>query len=276
MIKKSKKISILITNYNKKNFLRESIESCLNQSEQDYEVIILDNFSSDGSDFLLKKYYKKCFIKKNKRISVYPALNQINLIKQGIKYCSGEIICFLDSDDYFYKNKIKIIKKIFETNSGISVVFDLPIMKSNNSFQKTKLKKFFRKKIWPTIISTSGISLKKKFLEKCIKNKFLDKYPLLEIDFRINALTRIMNFKYKIIDHDLTVYRSNTVGIMSKIKKYSSIWWIKRLQAHQYMKDKLSYMNKKHFLTLDYFLTRVVNFFLFFFITNKFSKNNLK
>jgi glycosyltransferase involved in cell wall biosynthesis len=255
------KFSILITNYNKKPFLKQCVQSCLKQSYKNFEIIIFDNYSNDGSQLLLKKFEKKCIIKKQKKIGSNSAMNQIDLIKKGAKFCSGDVICLLDSDDYFFINKLKIIKKNFENNKNLSVLFDVPLLKENKKFRKQILKTFFKKNTWPTIINTSGISIKKNFLKLCIKNKFFDQYPLLEVDFRINALCKILSFEYKILNDNLTVYRLGTQGIMSKLKKYSRLWWSKRLQAHSYMSDKLKSNGQIYVNSFDCNLTKFINFF---------------
>ena len=99
------KLSILITSYNKLNYIEKCIDSCLDQDiSQEIEIVILDNFSDDNSDKIFKKYEDKIKIFKKKRISEFPAINQIDLIKEGLSISSGEIIFLLDGDDYFLQN----------------------------------------------------------------------------------------------------------------------------------------------------------------------------
>ena len=258
-------ISILITNYNKSKYLNKCITSCLNQNYKNFEIVILDNFSTDGSQLLLNRFAKKCILVKKKRVSEYSAVNQINLIKEGIRYCKGKVICLLDSDDYFFKSKLKVIKNFFFNNDKLSIIFDVPIIKKNNYYYKKKIKYFYNKNTWPTIINTSCISIKKVLLQKLIKNNFLNNYPLLEVDFRINAICRILNVEYKIIDENLTVYNVDASEIISKLSKYSRVWWKKRLQAHSFMIDKLKQRGKYYNSFLDHNITRLVNFCITFF-----------
>lgn len=258
------RISILITNYNKKTFLQSAIISCLNQNYNNYEIIIFDNYSNDGSLTVLKKFETKCIIRRKVRMSKYAAMNQIDLIKEGLKISGGEIICLLDSDDFFFKNKLKIVNKNFQNDKNLSILFDVPLIKNKNYFRKLKISNFLKKNTWPTIINTSSISIKKNFLKKCIKNNFFESYPLLEIDFRINAICRILNTKYRIIQDNLTIYRVGTPGIMSKLKKFSKLWWIKRLQAHNYMIAKFQSVGRKYGSFLDYKFTKMANLILNF------------
>ena len=95
------KISILISSYNKGNYLEKCIQSCLNQNYKDYEIILIDNESTDDTESILKKYKEHITIRRTPKISKYPAVNQIDLLSQALVISSGEIICFLDADDYF-------------------------------------------------------------------------------------------------------------------------------------------------------------------------------
>ena len=62
-----------------------------------------------------------------------------------------------------------------------------------------------------------------------------------------------------ISNKDLTNYRQVNDGIMSNIKKYSKKWWIKRLEAHQYMEKIFSKHNKKYNISFDFLLTKVLS-----------------
>ena len=111
------KISILISNYNNDKFLNRCINSCLAQTYSNKEIIIVDDSSTDNSCDVLKKYakYKNIKVVFNKiKISKYPALNQFNAIIKAFKLSNGKIICLLDSDDFFERNKLKEITKYFK------------------------------------------------------------------------------------------------------------------------------------------------------------------
>jgi glycosyltransferase involved in cell wall biosynthesis len=103
------KISVLIDNYNYAKFLAECIESVLGQTYQNFEIIIVDDGSKDNSKQIIENYMNK-----DKRIKAIFKENggQASAFNEGIKYCNGEIICFLDSDDKF---KPKKLEKVAET-----------------------------------------------------------------------------------------------------------------------------------------------------------------
>ena len=61
------KFTILITSYNKEKYLKECIQSCLNQNKKDYEIILCDNFSDDGTRTILTEFENKLKIIKKKK-----------------------------------------------------------------------------------------------------------------------------------------------------------------------------------------------------------------
>ena len=251
-------VSILISSYNKGNYIEECINSCLNQTYKNFEIILLDNFSNDKTNRILKKFSKQIKILRRKKISKFPSLNQIDLLIKAFKVSKGSIICLLDADDFFHQKKIEKIKKLFLLKKKNNVIFDLPIIKKKNYKKKFSLKKKYQKNIWPTIIPTSSISFRRVFFKKCLDLKIFNKFDLLEIDFRINVLAINFFKNYYITKQNITYYRETENSIMSNMKKYSKKWWIKRNQAHQYMIN-LFKRNKIKYNNLDYSITKMIN-----------------
>lgn len=99
--------SVIITNYNHKPYIEKCISSVLNQTFKNFELIIVDNKSNDGSLEIIKKF-------KDKRIRLFLISNKGIIAKSrnlGIKKAKSKWIAFLDSDDYWYKRKLEIIHK---------------------------------------------------------------------------------------------------------------------------------------------------------------------
>lgn len=250
------KFSILISSFNKGRYLKKCINSCINQKEKDFEIILYDNYSTDNTSKILEQYKSKIKIYKKKRLSKYPAFNQIDLILNAFKKSKGSIICLLDADDFFLDNKLSTLKKYFNKQKKINTIFDLPIEKNNNYEKKFKIKRKIQKNIWPTIIPTSGISSKRIFFNRFIKKTFLKKFKNLEIDFRLNVYSRNIDKKFLIINNDLTTYRKVNNGIMSNIKKYSKKWWKKRYEAHNFMNDLFLKNNMRYNNNIDFLLSK--------------------
>jgi glycosyltransferase involved in cell wall biosynthesis len=87
-------------NYNKENYIKRCLNSCVNQSYKNIEIIFVDNLSNDNS-LKIAKDFKNIKVLSTKVRSKYPALNQIDTLLTGIKFCKGKIVSLLDSDDFF-------------------------------------------------------------------------------------------------------------------------------------------------------------------------------
>lgn len=109
------KFSIILPTYNRgDSYLKHAINSVIEQSYKNWELIIIDNNSTDSTDSLVKSY-------KNSKIKLYKISNDGNIAKSrnlGIKKSSGDYIAFLDSDDYWTSEKLHICNKYFMNNSN--------------------------------------------------------------------------------------------------------------------------------------------------------------
>jgi len=132
---KSLKVSVVIPTYNRLEFLKQAIDSLLNQSHPPDEIIVVDDGSSDGT----KEYLKK-ISKKYKIIKYYYFTKNCGPSKArnlGIKNATGDIICFFDDDQIAHKNWIKEIVKTFKENRDIGGVGGKLIeLEPNNMVEK--------------------------------------------------------------------------------------------------------------------------------------------
>ena len=108
-------VSVLMTIFNHQNYLKESVRSVMNQSYKNWELITIDNGSTDNSKKILKtindKRIKKFFLKKN--------IGRTKCLNLGLEKCKGKFIAILDSDDIANKNRIKIQLKQFYLNKKL-------------------------------------------------------------------------------------------------------------------------------------------------------------
>jgi len=109
-------ISIIITAYNRKGFLLDAFNSALNQtlSKDKYEIIVTKNFTDNKIDNYIKKNGGKLvFFDK-------PGIGP--RIADALKYAKGEVICFLEDDDLFMKEKLEYIYNTFLENKNLVYV----------------------------------------------------------------------------------------------------------------------------------------------------------
>jgi teichuronic acid biosynthesis glycosyltransferase TuaG len=113
------KVSIITPVYNSEKFLAEAIESVINQTYQNWEMILVDDKSTDTSVNIIKHYAKKdkrilpIFL--NENVGAGPARNK------AIEASTGQIIAFLDSDDIWLKEKLeRHVPFMIEKNAAFS------------------------------------------------------------------------------------------------------------------------------------------------------------
>jgi len=107
-----KKITIITVVKNAQDKLEDCIKSVLNQNYTNLEYIIIDGNSSDGTQQIIDKYknhINKIIIEDDKGIW--------NAMNKGIKMAEGEIIGFLNSDDYYFENTLEIVDSYFSKNN---------------------------------------------------------------------------------------------------------------------------------------------------------------
>jgi glycosyltransferase involved in cell wall biosynthesis len=110
------KVSIIIPVYNCELYITQAIESVLNQTYTDYEIIVIDDGSTDNTHQVLQPYMKKIryFYQENKGLSATR--------NQGIKMAKGELIALLDADDLFLYYKLQEQVAIFDAQPNIGLV----------------------------------------------------------------------------------------------------------------------------------------------------------
>ena len=243
-MKKRNKLSasIIVVNYNNALYLEECLNSLINQSYKPIEIIVIDDQSTDHSLEIIKKYKKKIkFFKTSKKKNI-GSYDQINAYFTGYKKSKGEIIFFIDSDDYFKKKKVEVIINYFLEKKNLKLIFDLPILK----FEKMKRKMNFKERnffltSWPRFTPQSCISLKREFAEEIFKKSFIFKFETIWFDFRIASYHFLKYGKLEVIDKYLTYYRQIKGSASKKYKFLGKNWWFRRKQAHDYM----SFLRKK-------------------------------
>lgn len=99
-----KEVSIIMPNYNCLAYLPKAIDSVLQQQDVRFELIVVDDGSTDGSLEWLQQAEKKY---NQLRLITQPNLGVIAARNRAIKKANGQFIAFLDADDYWYPNKLR-------------------------------------------------------------------------------------------------------------------------------------------------------------------------
>tara|TARA_Y100000996_G_scaffold415420_1_gene410069 strand:+ start:4373 stop:5305 length:933 start_codon:yes stop_codon:yes gene_type:complete len=113
------KVSILMNCYNSDRYLRESIDSVINQTFSDWEIIFWDNQSTDDSAKIVASY-------NDKRIKYFFAPSHTTLYggrNAALEYCTGKYLAFLDCDDLWMTEKLEKQVALLENDDNIVLVY---------------------------------------------------------------------------------------------------------------------------------------------------------
>lgn len=197
---KNPAVSVIIPTYNRAKLLPRAIKSVLNQTYQDFELIVVDDASTDNTEKVVKEFQEKdgriryIQYKKNKGGSA--ARNS------GIKAAKGEYIAFQDSDDEWLPEKLEKQMKVFENVSPeVGVVYTAfwrvdsdkkTIIPS--SWVKQKEGNIHKELLRGNFVTTPSIVARKECFEKA--GMFDEKLPRLQDWELVIRFSKYYNFKY--------------------------------------------------------------------------------
>ena len=118
-------ISVIMANYNGERYLGEAIESVLMQTYQDFEFIIVEDASTDGSRKVIENYHR---LDEDRIKPIYGHENrgQGACFNIGVQLSKGNVICFLDSDDLWFTAMISGLRtnlRMFTTRFNPKINF---------------------------------------------------------------------------------------------------------------------------------------------------------
>lgn len=175
------KFSIIIPVYNIEEYLKECLESIINQSFKDFEVICINDGSTDNSLEILQKYAEK-----DKRFKVLNQENQGQGIARNnaLNIANGEYILFVDPDDFIELNMLEVLNERLDVQNVDVAFFDYQIFGENT---KTKIVRFMdeMKKIfnlnindnlvfnWQELVKNNFSNISMMVWNKVYSNKFI-------------------------------------------------------------------------------------------------------
>ncbi len=205
-------VSIIIPYYDDEKNIKISVKSALNQTYNNTEIIIIDNENSNRSNNILKKLSKKS--KKIKIVKNLTKLNYAGLGRNiGIKSSKGKFIAFLDSDDYWDKNKLK-----FQIAKCIKDKIDVLFTNFKAFNEKKKIiysvkppsSLNFNDLIKACPVCCSSVII----LKKCFKKRLFKKLKTKE-DYDLWLNLSKAGYKIQCLDRYLTYYKVRTNSLSS-------------------------------------------------------------
>ncbi|MBQ6494994.1 MAG: glycosyltransferase [Bacilli bacterium] len=252
-----KKVSIIIPVYGVEKYIAKCLDSLVNQTLDDIEIIVVNDGSPDNSQKIIDKYVKKypdkvkSYIKENG--------GQGSARNYGIKYATGEYVGYVDSDDYVEKDMYKkLYDKAKVDDLDIVVCGSYNVVEETENkvvdldkiiFDDKKLNSFFgRMAVWNKIY-------KKKLVENM---KFRSKVWYEDLDFTVNVLSKAKKVDYVNEPfYDYLIREGSTMN-NSNIERNLEI-----LLAFDEIKDNKKYSEIIEFLAVDHIyisaVVRVIN-----------------
>ncbi len=197
------KVSIIVPVFNSEKYIRDTLDSLVNQTISDYEIVIVDDASNDGSYEIIREYQSK-YPSKIKVIRNEKNLGQSVSRNKGILVSSGEYIGFLDSDDFVNYDMYKTMYEgALENNKPEVIVTGLYFVK-DNSYLKNNFKDMRRQKGVlhnvlkepEFVLSQSPSVCNKLFRKDTIKDLFLEGKMWEDVAFSFSKMFNANNILY--------------------------------------------------------------------------------
>lgn len=264
----SKLVSIIMNCRNGDEFLKESLNSVINQTYKNWELIFVDNISTDRSKNIYTEYKDNRF----KYFNTKKILNLGEARQFALSNCKGEYIAFLDTDDLWMKNKLE--KQIpYFLNPKVGMVI------SNTIFFTKKNEKIFYRMDPPTgnvfskilkkyFISLETLICKKEFIDK-ISFTFDKEFTMIsDLDLTLR-LSKVSELEYS--PDILAKWR---IHQNSETWKKTKIFFLERLKLYKKLKiDKKINNNISIEKSLEEFKNNTIYSYIFQQIENKEKKN---
>lgn len=261
------KISIIIPVYNVEKYLEKCLESIINQSLKEIEIILINDCSLDGSLEIIKKYAQKdnriILINKKENEGVSEARNS------GIKIARGEYILCIDGDDWIEKECLKEMYEIAKRNEAEVVVSDFYLDYGNGNIiyqidQKSETEVFLEKnESIKNIFSGNGFpSIWNKLVKREIYEKNNIKFPsnismgedLLTVLSLIYSSTKIVKLNKAYLH-----YIQNPKGATKeyRYKALEDIYYVLKEVDSLFKKEYKEFVEKLKFHQLSIWIFRV-------------------
>lgn len=172
-------VSIIVPVYNTEAFLAKALDSAINQTYKDIEILCINDGSTDNSLQILNDYAQK-----DERIKVFSQENAgVGAVKGlGIKNASGKYIMFLDSDDFYEPDMCECMVRAIEEHDVDFVMCDCNVTgpaSGSRNVKYCRLNMFGRIKIEPEIIPEISVILPVKIFKKELCDKYAIRFPNL-------------------------------------------------------------------------------------------------
>ena len=253
-MKKKFKFSIITPVLNNQKYIKNNLASLKKQTYKNFEHIVIDGGSKDNTiDIIKKNKSHNTLVVSKKDKNLWEAINK------GIKLSKGDIICVLNSDDYFYKDALKIINSYFVNNNKLDYIFGA-VNKYNRILYKLEKEKIFYKfNVYPS----HSVSF---FVKKSVHKKIGVYDENLDFCSDYDFFYRLFNSK-KI--KETNTKRNEIVGFFRPGGISENVSLLKKI----FLEFKIRFKNGQNLIFLILLLSlTLINIFRNYIINNPFKK----
>ncbi|SMD46054.1 Glycosyltransferase involved in cell wall bisynthesis [Aquiflexum balticum DSM 16537] len=156
--------SVIIPLFNKSKYIKRAIDSVLEQKFQEFEIIVINDGSTDGGENEVLRY----FANKVKLLS-QPNRGVSSARNEGIKNATFDYLAFLDADDYWHPDYLSAVRQVLIENPTVGIIgtkYDSIKLEDGKSIKYHHLTNYFKIAPINIMFFTSGTVLKKEFFDK--------------------------------------------------------------------------------------------------------------
>ena len=236
-------VSIIVNCFNGEKFLEDCLNSILNQTYHNWEVIFWDNHSTDNSKKIFEKFDDKRFkyYLSPKHTFLYEARDL------AIKVSNGDFIAFCDTDDYWSKEKLECLVPLFQ-DKNVGIVYSNQWILNN----KTQKKKIYTNKVLPkgnissNIVSRTSIAILTAVIRKTayfnLKIGFNKNYQIIgDYDFFVRVSKKCL---FDCVQKPLVTYRLHKDNFTKKNRD------LEINELENWLQDIKTFLSKKEIASI--------------------------
>lgn len=205
------RVSIIIPFYNVEEYIEECIKSVLDQTFKDFEIILVNDGSFDGSDLIVRRFLEKdeCRIKyiiqENKGLA--------GARNVGIRNSSSEFVAFLDADDMLFSNSLELRMSVISENKDVGLVYGNATVIEGNKIVPMTIKdlngKYVQGNVLPQMLERNyvimpTVMVRSEVFKTC--GYFDESLKRIE-DYDMWLRIAKKNYLFAFVDHPVAYYR---------------------------------------------------------------------
>ena len=247
------KISVIIPVYNTEKYLSKCLDSVFAQTFQDFEVIVVNDGSTDGSQAVIDRY---CAQYPDKLVALYQEnAGQAAARNRGLRAASGEFVDFLDSDDYLHPEALQTVYRAAEDNR-LDIVCYKVLLEQNGQYVMPCEYSFPCENTLKEYVLTQAIPCNKLIRrELLIQNNLFFNEGLIYEDLELIPRLALYTHKIAFLEDRLYYYFTRTGSTMQQVgynPKLTCIFPVMETLKNAFLgsafEQELEYLYISHFL----------------------------